>query len=30
MEHEHVEKQMAQTSARIYLPVSLGAALLFF
>ena len=30
MEHEQVEKQVAQKSARIYLPVSLGAALLFF
>lgn len=30
MEHEQVEKQVAQKSARIYLPISLGSALLFF
>jgi cation transport ATPase len=30
MEHEQVEKKVAQKSARIYLPVSLGTALLFF
>ena len=29
MEHEQVEKAVAQKSAWIYLPVSLGAALLF-
>lgn len=29
MEHEQVEKEVAQASARIYLPISLGAALLF-
>lgn len=29
MEHEQVEKQVAQKSAFIYIPVSLGAALLF-
>lgn len=29
MEHEQVEKQLAQKSAFIYLPISLGAALLF-
>jgi hypothetical protein len=29
MEHEQVEKQVAQKSALIYLPISLGAALLF-
>ena len=29
MEHEQVEKQVAQKSALIYIPVSLGAALLF-
>ncbi len=30
MEHEQVEKQVAQKSALIYLPISLGSALLFF
>jgi cation transport ATPase len=30
MEHEQVEKQVAQKSALIYIPVSLGLALLFF
>ena len=30
MEHEQVEKQVAQKSALIYLPISLGLALLFF
>jgi len=30
MEHEDVEKAIASKSARIYLPISLGAALLFF
>jgi hypothetical protein len=29
MEHEQVEKQVAQKSALIYIPVSLGSALLF-
>lgn len=29
MEHEQVEKQIAQKSALIYIPISLGAALLF-
>ena len=29
MEHEQVEKDVAQASARIYLPFSIGAALLF-
>lgn len=29
MEHEQVEKEVAQASARIYLPISIGAALLF-
>ena len=29
MEHEQVEKQVAQKSALIYIPISLGAALLF-
>lgn len=29
MEHEQVEKDVAQASARIYLPISIGAALLF-
>ena len=29
MEHEQVEKQVAQKSALIYLPISLGTALLF-
>ena len=30
MEHEQVERQVAQKSALIYIPVSLGLALLFF
>ena len=29
MEHEKVEKAVAQKSALIYIPISLGAALLF-
>jgi hypothetical protein len=29
MEHEQVEKQIAQKSALIYIPLSFGAALLF-
>lgn len=29
MEHEQVEKEVAQKSALVYIPVSLGAALLF-
>ena len=29
MEHEQVEKEVARRSARIYIPISLGAALLF-
>ncbi|HEX5943814.1 MAG TPA: hypothetical protein VFY66_16145 [Anaerolineales bacterium] len=29
MEHEQVEKQVAQKSALIYIPLSLGSALLF-
>jgi len=29
MEHEQVEKVVAQKSALIYLPISIGAALLF-
>ncbi len=29
MEHEQVEKEVARKSALIYLPISLGAALLF-
>ena len=29
MEHEQVEKEVARKSALIYLPVSIGAALLF-
>jgi hypothetical protein len=29
MEHEQVERGVAQRSAMIYLPISLGAALLF-
>lgn len=29
MEHEQVEKQVAQKSALIYVPISLGSALLF-
>jgi hypothetical protein len=30
MEHEHVEKAVAQRSAWIYLPISIGTALLFW
>ena len=30
MEHEQVEKAVAQRSAWIYLPISVGAALLFW
>ena len=30
MEHEEIEKEVARRSAYIYLPISLGAALLFF
>jgi hypothetical protein len=30
MEHEQVEKEVARQSAFIYLPISLGAALLFW
>lgn len=30
MEHEQIEKQVARKSALIYLPLSLGSALLFF
>ena len=30
MEHEQVEKAVAQKSAWIYLPISLGSALLFW
>ncbi len=30
MEHEQVERQVAQKSALIYIPISLGLALLFF
>ncbi len=30
MEHEQVEKQVARKSALIYLPIAIGAALLFF
>jgi hypothetical protein len=30
MEHEQIEKDVARRSALIYLPVSLGVALLFF
>lgn len=30
MEYEQIEKSVARKSALIYLPVSLGAALLFF
>ncbi|HLO14545.1 MAG TPA: hypothetical protein VK206_06940 [Anaerolineales bacterium] len=30
MEHEQIEKQVVQKSALIYLPISLGSALLFF
>jgi hypothetical protein len=29
MEHEQLEKEVAQKSARIYLPISVGAAVLF-
>ena len=29
MEHEQVEKEVARKSALIYLPISIGAALLF-
>lgn len=29
MEHEHVEKEVAQRSMLIYLPISAGAALIF-
>ena len=29
MEHESVEREVTRRSARIYLPISLGAALLF-
>lgn len=29
MEHEQVEKEVAQKSALIYIPISFGAALLF-
>ena len=29
MEQEHVEKEVARRSALIYLPISIGAALLF-
>lgn len=29
MEHEQVEKEVAQKSALIYIPISLGAAILF-
>ena len=30
MEHEIVEKKVARRSAQIYLPISIGAAVLFF
>jgi hypothetical protein len=30
VEHEQIEKEVARRSAYIYLPISLGAALLFF
>lgn len=30
MEHEQVEKEVAQKSMLVYLPISLGSALLFF
>ncbi|MCQ3973409.1 MAG: hypothetical protein DPW09_08200 [Anaerolineae bacterium] len=30
MEHEQVEREVAQKSAFIYLPIALGAALLFW
>lgn len=29
MEHEQIEKEIAQSSAMIYIPISLGTALLF-
>ncbi len=29
MEHDQIENQVARTSALIYLPISLGAALIF-
>ena len=29
MEHEQIEKQVAQKSALIYIPISVGSALLF-
>lgn len=29
MEHEQIERQVAQKSALIYIPISLGSALLF-
>jgi hypothetical protein len=29
MEHENVEREVARLSAQIYLPISIGAALLF-
>lgn len=29
MEHEQIEKEVAQRSAWIYMPISIGAALLF-
>lgn len=29
MEHEQVEKEVAQKSAQIYIPISLGMAMLF-
>jgi hypothetical protein len=30
MEHEQVEKAVAQKSALVYLPISIGASVLFF
>jgi len=30
VDHEQIEKEVARRSALIYLPISLGAALLFF
>ena len=30
MEHEQIEKEVARRSALIYLPISVGTALLFF
>ena len=30
MEHQQVEKEVARKSAMIYLPIAIGAALLFF